>query len=434
VADLFRPKSPPWAVGPGGQTPIAASDLNRIEAGIEALDSEVDAQGDRLDAVQAQLANVSASQLLVVTTATRPAPAKGRMVFDDTLGRPIVGTGTSWIEVGGGDVGGPGSSTAPTNFTAVVQSDNSIVCSWTPPPGATHSKLYEVRSPEGVAGADSITGTTTTRTPGSMGYYEYWATSFVGGVESAQSNHGICSLPYGSNPANPGNPGGGTAGSPAELLAFEAGGGSWNLGVGYPSGHKDISRELLMNGWQQAPYFFINPAGTHVHFQVPMNGGTTSERTEYPRSELREYLNGIKAEWHGSEGSHFMGYRATVLHMEAGKQECVIGQIHNGDDDTLQIRCEGTTWRAAINGSKHPTILGNFPWGTEVAVGVRLVSGLLTIQVNGQTRITTDPGYGPRQYFKNGLYVQQNDTSDGGGNPSNGYASCLLRDLVVSHS
>jgi hypothetical protein len=196
----------------------------------------------------------------------------------------------------------------------------------------------------------------------------------------------------------------------------------------------DISPSQLEGGWSQAPYFYLNDAGTAVHFQVPMNGGKTSANTKYPRTELREYIGSNKAAWNGSSGTHVMSYRAKVLHMEDGKPEVVIGQIHDGDDDTLQIRCEGTTWRASINGSEHSTTLGNFSWGTEVAFEIRVSSGTLTIKVNGVTKITTNPGYGSGQYFKIGMYAQQNNTSDGGGNPSNGYASCEIRDLVVSHS
>src|SRR5690606_15053536 len=109
-------------------------------------------------------------------------------------------------------VEGPGSSTAPANFRVTVNPDNSILCQWSPVSGASHYKLYEVRSPNGVSGADQLTVTSSLRTPSSMGYYEYWCTAFVDGVESAQSAHGICSLPYGSDPENPGNPGGGASG------------------------------------------------------------------------------------------------------------------------------------------------------------------------------------------------------------------------------
>jgi Alginate lyase len=425
MADLFTPKSPPWV---DGEQATAANFANRIENGLEALDQAVDVHDARLDAVESAVGGASANILPAVTTAQRGSPSVGRMVFDTTIGKPIIGNGTSWLEFGeGGQVGGPGSSTAPTGMTAVTQPDNSIVLNWNAVSGATHYKLYEVRSPTGVAGADNLLVTTSTRTPSSNGNYEYWVTAFVGGVESAESNHAIATLPYGGGS-------GGTSGSPAQLLAIGAGGGDWNLGIGYPSGHKDISPEQLKAGFSEAPYFYKNAAGTHVHFQVPMNGGRTSTNTKYPRSELREYRNGVKAAWNGASGTHVMSYRATVLHMEDGKPECVIGQIHDGSDDTLQIRCEGTTWRASINGTEHSTTLGSFAWGTEVAIEIRLQSGTLTIKVNGTTRITTNPGYGSGQYFKLGMYAQQNNTSDGGGNPSNGYASCLVRDLVVSHS
>jgi hypothetical protein len=429
VADLFTPRT--WV---DTEDATAANFANRVEMGIEALDVAVDALGDRLDAVQAALANITATGVPVVTTSTRGTPSKGRVVFDDDLDAYIGGTGTEWIELSVGEVvGGPGSSSAPTGFTAVVQPDDSIVLSWNAVSGADHYKIYEVRSPSGVAGADNITGTTNTRTPSSSGYYEYWCTAFVDGVESAASNHGICSLPYGSTPGGGGDPGGGgTGGTPAEVLALGAGGGEWNLGIGYPSGHVDIEPDELEGGFSEAPYFYVTEDGAWVHFQVPMNGGRTSANTKYPRSELREYRNGAKASWNGGSGTHVMSYKAKVIHMEDDKPEIVIGQMHDSEDDTLQIRCEGTTWRASINGTEHPTTLGNFSWGTEVAVEIRLSAGTLTIKINGSTKITTNPGYGSGNYFKIGAYAQQNDRDQD--NPSNGYASCEIRDLVVSHS
>jgi hypothetical protein len=415
----------------GPQGLVFAADANRWEQGIEALDNALDAAEGRLDALQAALGGITATGVPVVTTATRGTPTKGRIVFDDDLDQYIGGTGTAWIELSvGEEVPGPGSGTAPTGLTAVTQPDNSIVVSWNPVVGATHYKLYEIRSPGGVSGADNITTTSTTRTPSSMGNYEYWVTAFVGGVESAQSNHGLCVLPYSTG----GGGGGGSGSTPAQLLALGSTGGKWNLGVGYPSGHVDIAPSTLEGGWTEAPYFYVNEAGTKVHFQVPMNGGRTSSNTKYPRCELREYIGSSKAAWSGSSGTHVMSGRTTVLHMESGKPEMVVAQMHDGSDDTLQIRVEGTTWRASINGTEHSTTLGTFSTGTEVAWEIRVVNGTLTIKINGTTKITTNPGYGSGQYFKVGCYAQQNNTSDGGGNPDNGYASCELRDLVVTHS
>lgn len=429
----FTKHTPPWQ---DGEDATAANFANRIEDMGEQHDIAIDGLEDRVDAIQVQLGSVTSTGVPVVTTATRGTPSKGRVVYDDTLGYYIGGNGSEWRKLDGsaitiGGNPGPGTGAAPTGMTAVVNTDNSIQLNWVAVPGASHYKLYEVRSPSGVSGADNLTTTSSLRTPSSMGSYEYWVTAFTNGIESAESNHATCSLPYGSTP---GGGGGGTAGSPAELLAFEAGGGQWNLGVGYPTGHVDITPQQLMDGWTEAPYFYVTSDGARVHFQVRMDGAKTSTNTKYPRCELREYINGAKASWNGSSGTHVMSGRTTVVHMEAGKPEMVVAQMHDGSDDTLQIRVEGTTWRASINGTEHPTSLGTFPTGTEVAWEIRCTGSTLTIKINGTTKITTNPGYGTGQYFKVGVYPQQNNTSDGGGNPSSGYASCELRDLVVSHS
>lgn len=409
-----------------GEDATADNFANRVEQGIEALDQGLDTAEVQLEAIQAQLSSVSAARMPTGTTAQRPQPAAGTQFFDLTLNRPIYGDGTAWRNADGELLTGSGSSTAPTGMTAVTQSDNSIVLTWNPVPGASHYKLYEIASPSGVAGADNLTTTTSTRNVSTHRTYEYWVTAFTNGIESAQSNHATAVVPYG------GSGGGTVGGSPAQVLALGAGGGKWNLGVGYPSGHVDIAPSTLEGGWSEAPYFYTTSDGARVHFQVPMNGGRTSSNTKYPRTELREYIGSSKAAWNGASGTHVMSYRATVIHMEDDKPEIVIGQIHDGSDDTLQIRCEGTTWRASINGTEHSTTLGNFSWGTEVAIEIRVASGTLTIKVNGTTKITASPGYGSGQYFKIGAYAQQNSTDQN--NPANGYAACQIRDLVVTHS
>ena len=428
----FTKHTPPWQ---DGEAANVANFANRIEDMGEAHDLAIDGLEDRMDAVQAALGSTTAAGVPVVTTATRGTPAAGRVVFDSQLGRYIGGYGTTWKNLDGTEITvgtdpGPGSGTAPTGMTAVVNPDNSIQLNWVGVSGADHYKLYEVRSPNGVSGADNLTTTSSLRTPSSMGNYDYWVTAFTGGIESAASNHATCVLPYSSSPGG----GGGSAGSPAELLAIGAGGGYWNLGVGYPSGHVDKSYQSLIDGLSEAPYFYVTSDGAWVHFQVPMNGATTSANTKYPRCELRELKSdGVtKASWSGSSGTHLMSYKVKVIHTEADKPEVVVGQIHDGSDDTLQIRYEGGTWRASINGTESSTILGNFATGVEVAVEIKLVNGTLTIKINGTTKITTSPGYGSGQYFKVGMYAQQNDHDQN--NPSNGFASCEIRDLVVSHS
>lgn len=435
MADRFQPKTPPWD---NGDAADVVNFANRIEEGIEAIDVGLDAAEDRLSALEANSGSAVGANALAVTSATRGTPTAGRVVFDQDLGKFIGGYGTTWKNLDGtalttsGGTPPAGTGTAPTGMTAVVNPDNSIQLTWNPVTGATSYKLYEIRSPSGVSGAGALTTTSSLRTPSSMGNYEYWVTALVGGVESAASNHATCTLPYSSTPGGGGT--GGTSGTPAQLLALGAGGGKWNLGVGYPSGHVDIDPATLEGGWSEAPYFYVNDTGTKVHFQVPMNGAKTSTNTKYPRVELREYIGSSKAAWNGGAGGgvHEMSGKTTMLHMEDSKPEGVIAQIHDGSDDTLQLRYNNRTeLRASINGTLHPTVLGNFPWGTEVAWKIRVDNGTLTITINGATKITTNPGYGTGQYFKVGVYAQQNVDN---GNPANGYQSLELRDLVVTHS
>lgn len=428
MADVFQPRT--WA---DGELLNATNSANRWELGIEALDVEVDAHDDRISALEAADLPTVGARALFGTSAARPQPEAGAIYFDTDLQKFIGGFGTAWKNLDGTELttGGnptPGTGTAPTNFTTTVNPDNSILCQWSPVTGASHYKLYEVRSPDGVAGADNITTTSSLRTPSSMGYYEYWCTAFVDGIESAQSNHGICSLPFGSSPEEPPTD---PAGSPAELLNLGGSGGDWNLGIGYPSGHVDIAPDDLYGGFSEAPYFYVTDDNLRVHFQVPMNGGRTSTNTKYPRCELREYQGSSKASWSGSSGTHIMSGVTRVIHMAPDKQEMVVAQIHDGSDDTLQIRVHGTSWLCSINGEFQGDF-GSFAWGVDVAWEIRVDEGQLQIRINGNLEIDTDPGYGSGQYFKVGCYAQQN-SRDQDNDPSD-FASCELRDLVVSHS
>jgi hypothetical protein len=442
VADLYAPRTDYIDADPVVGS-FAAADALRIENGIELLDVAVDAVEDRVTALEVNTpGSGTGANALSGPSSARPVPAKGVIFLDETLGYYIGGYGSEWkkldgsaITVGGNP--GPGTGTAPTGMTAVVQPDNSIVLNWTGVVGATKYKLYESRSPTGVAGADNITVTTSVRTPSTLGPYEYWVTAFVNNIESAASNHALCSLPYGTEPAPPGGGGGGggdPTGSPAEILGLGAGGGYWNLGVGYPSGHKDISYADLINGWQESPYFYTTSDGA-VHFQVPMNGGRTTANTKYPRVEFRELKSdGVtKASWSGASGTHLLAGRTKMVHFAPQKQEMVVAQVHDAEDDTLQLRIEGTTWRLSVNGTVQSSSLGTFSTGTYVDWEIKIVNGTLTVKINGTVKHTSSPGWGSGQYFKTGAYPQQNQADSG--NPASEYASIEMPGpIVCTHS
>jgi hypothetical protein len=433
VADLYTPRT--WV---DGEQLTAVNSANRWESGLEALDLELDAQTDRVDALYA--GGGSAAQVRSGPSANRPSPSIGTLYLDTDLGYYIGGYGTEWKKLDGTALPGSGNSTAPQNMTATVQAGGTIgqiVLSWEAVAGATSYKLYELESPSGVSGADALTTTTTTRTPGTARNYEYWVTATVSGVESAASNRATATLPFG----------GGSTGSsdPTTFLNMNGKGsgtgGWWNLGIGFSSGHTDISPSQLQNSYVNSPYYVKNSSGTAVQFQVFMNGGRTSSNTKYPRSELREYQTGstsTKASWSGSSGRHIMRGKTRIMHMAPEKPEVVVAQMHDGGDDTLQIHVTGSsatgpqTWRLKLHGSTVATIASSVALGTEVAWDIDVNNGNLTVKIDGSTKYTGNPGFGSGQYFKVGDYPQQNSTDQN--NSSSEYSRVELRDLFVSHS
>lgn len=425
-----------------------AAQVNRLEAGLDALDNELDHQTDRIDALYANGGGGSASAILSGPTTTRPSPQIGLLYYDTTINKVIVGTGSSWQEVGGGsppDQGG-GSSTAPVLTSSVTDggSIGAIQLSWTAVTGASYYTIYETESPSGVNGATNLTTLSSTRTPSQARNYEYWVTATVGGVESASSNRIQAVLPY-TGTGTGGGGGGSTGSDPSTFLNINGKGtgtgGWWNLGLGLASGHTDITPTQLQNGYVNSPYYTMNSAGNGVQMQVFMNGGRTSTNTKYPRCEFREMATGstsTKASWSGSSGRHRMSGATRVMHFAPDKPEVTVAQMHDSSDDTLQIHVTGSSatgpqrWRLKTNGNFVADLITNVPLGTEVAWDIDVNNGQLTVKINGATKYTGNPGWGSGQYFKVGDYAQQNSTDQS--NPATEYSRIELRNLFVSHS
>jgi len=444
VADLFQP------VNHVDGEVWDATDVNRLESGIEALDVSQDTLTDRVDALYAAGGPGGGSGQVLSGPRSNFSPAIGTILLDTSLTpqRYIGGYGTEWRELDGtvittSGTPDPGTGTAPVLSSTVTSGGTigAINLTWTAVSGATSYKVYETESPNGVSGATELTTTSSTRTPSTARNYEYWVTATVNGVESASSNRIQATLPY----TAPGGGGGETPSSnPSTFLNINGlgngTGGWWNLGVGLSSGHTDIQPDPLKT-YVNSPYYTMNSAGTGVQFQVYMNGGRTSANTKYPRCELREYATGstsTKASWSGSSGRHIMRGKTKVMHYAPEKCEVVVGQMHDGSDDTLQIRAEASsatgsqTWRLSVNGTEVDDLISGVALGQEVAWEIDLNNGALTVKINGSTAYTGNPGYGSGQYFKVGDYPQQNSTDQS--NSSSEYSRVELRDLFVSHS
>jgi hypothetical protein len=444
-----------WRDSSSGGTPLTAARLNNAESGIAAVVEFVSDLVDRINAVEVALATGGSTgggstgntvTLPSGTTAQRPTPSDGQYFYDTTLNRPIWGDGSAWRDADGTALSGTGGSGGPANFTAVVQSDNSIAMSWSAVPGATSYKLYETESPSGVNGATALVTTTTTRSPSTLRNYEYWVTATVSGVETATSNRVVVSLPFGSTPTPGGGStgGGSTGGTPAAILNIGSGASQahFNVGIGYSTGHVDKTMAQIVNGFVDSPYFVANAAGTAVQFQVFMNGKTTSTNTHYTRSELRELLaNGTtKAAWTAGSGTHTMEYTFKLIHLQPNKPWVTIGQIHDASSDALSIKIKGDTTSSlqviAVfdDADQSPALASSYTLGTSMKIKIELINGTLKLYANGVLKITSNAISGATGcYFKLGVYPQSKDNWGGFESPSE-YCMAEISGLTVTHS
>lgn len=424
-----------WFDGAAGHTPLIATRLNAIEAGVAAVDGAASDLADRVTAIEAFNAlGGDASTVAFGATANRPAPTLGAIFYDTTINSLLIGVGTGWKKADFTDLSGAGSSNAPQNFAAVVNPDSSITLTWTAVSGATSYKLYELRSPTGVAGATALTGTSTTRSPGSNGNYEYWLTATVSGVESAQSNHATATLPYGGSTFT---------GSPAQRLNLNGTGGYWNLGVGFSTGHQDIAPATLYGGYTNTPYFELNGAADAVAFQVFMNGATTSASTHYGRCELREYNSNstTKAAWASSgSASHVMEYTFKLTHLQPLKPWVTIGQIHDTSSDALAIKVKGASTSALdvvatlYDTDQTTKLVSGYTIGDTVKIKIDLTNNSLKLYANDVLKITSSAMANKTGlYFKNGIYPQSHFDYGGFESPTE-YCRAEIKNLTVTHS
>ena len=87
-------------------------------------------------------------------------------------------------------------------------------------------------------------------------------------------------------------------------------------------------------------YFQLNATKDGVAFTANADGVTT-KNSSYPRTELREMNGQQKAAWSNTTGVHTLNVTEAVTELPPAKPETVTAQIHDGNDDVLQIRLEG---------------------------------------------------------------------------------------------
>jgi poly(beta-D-mannuronate) lyase len=225
-------------------------------------------------------------------------------------------------------------------------------------------------------------------------------------------------------------------------------------GCSYPSQVIDVSRWKLqlpvgdpvkevkvptLEAYRYSPYFRLNDACSAVRFRAPTNG-TTTPGSQYPRSELREMKSdGVtQASWSTTSGTHTMYIDQAVTALPKGKRHIAVGQIHNGSNDIIMIRVEGSRLIVKPNGLSAVTLDSTYSLGQRFTVKLVASGGYIKVYYNGSsTPKVTMKKSSSSAYFKAGAYTQSNCESEddyGKDCGSDNYGEVSIYDLWVKHS
>lgn len=120
------------------------------------------------------------------------------------------------------------------------------------------------------------------------------------------------------------------------------------------------------------------------------------------------------------------------------KPHVVAAQIHDGSDDVMAIRLEGTRLFVDAGGREVGVLDPNYVLGTRYAVEISATAAGVRVTFNGpaQTggtpaRTVTLPKKGNGWYFKVGCYTQSNRSA---GDSAEAFGEVVVYALTVRHS
>lgn len=212
---------------------------------------------------------------------------------------------------------------------------------------------------------------------------------------------------------------------PASLLDLQR----WKLTL--PVGSPDEIMPSELATYSNKSYFFVDSTAGAVVFRTPA-GGTTTQNSKYPRTELREMNDsGTRvARWSNTSGKHVMEIKQTVTRLTANKKEVVVGQIHDSDDDVIMIRLENKLLFVERGGKNVATLDSSYDLGKVFTVRIVAEDKHIQVFYEGAAKATIDVS-GDDYYFKAGCYLQSTVAN---GNAPDDYAEVKIYQLSVVHS
>jgi poly(beta-D-mannuronate) lyase len=204
---------------------------------------------------------------------------------------------------------------------------------------------------------------------------------------------------------------------PRDLIEFNGPGAAWKIALDTPLGGgtnaEEKSAAELANGFTSAEFAVVDnePA---VSFRARVNGARTSYHTKYPRTELREMRAAAPttpAAWSiEAPTARSMRYDVAVTVAPKRKPQVVCGQIHDAENDVLEIMYDGNKHAIVYrwySQTQPDALITGYDLGTFFTLQVDVGGGDVTIHIDGvpkATKSTKNSGC----YFKAGCYTQSN--------------------------
>lgn len=207
----------------------------------------------------------------------------------------------------------------------------------------------------------------------------------------------------------------------------------WKLTI--PAGEDDDATEIdqpKLATFQDPRFFHVDPTRTGVVFHAGVRGVTTSG-SDYPRTELREMVDGGRKEasWSNKRGTHVLLLQQAITSLPKKKPEVVAAQIHDDEDDVLMVRLNGS--RLIVETDQDGdigTLDPDYVLGTKYTLTISADhSGIRVTYNNSRTILYKYTG--DKMYFKAGCYTQSNEDHD---EPKGSYGETVIYALGVQHS
>lgn len=169
-----------------------------------------------------------------------------------------------------------------------------------------------------------------------------------------------------------------------------------------------------------------------ISFRTPA-GGVTTPNSTYPRSELRE-----RGWWPSRIGVHKLKASLAVEHLPEVKPHVVVAQIHDGDDDVIQVRLEGRRLFVESDGDDIGTLDLNYELGSRF--DLRVIADKNGLLIRYRRYVSTGQPLpwmstyrnlgGVGWFFKAGCYLQTNTSK---GDAADAYGEVRFWELRVVH-